>query len=77
MTDINRPPLDGELIDLPPEPPHDHIVTNSRGNVWVWHAEPDLWVEVDSEWGLVEPWEDIARDNRELTVYAPVKEYCR
>lgn len=26
MTDLDRPPLDGELIDLPPEPAHDHIV---------------------------------------------------
>lgn len=75
LWDHDRPALDGELIDLPPEPPHDHIVTNSRGNVWIWHAEPDLWVEVDSEFGLVEPWEVIAQSNRGLTVYKPIKEY--
>lgn len=39
------------------------------------HAES--WVEVDSQYGTAETWEQIANWNRELTVYAPIKEYRR
>lgn len=77
MTDVDRPGLDGELIALPPEPPHDHIVASARGDVWMWSDEANSWVGVDYEYGMAEPWEVIARENRELTVYAPVKEYRR
>lgn len=77
MTDIDRPALDGELIDLPPEPPHDHIIVTGPGNVYCWDTEADSWVEVDSQYGMSETWEDIVRWNRELTVYVPVKEYRR
>ena len=77
MTDDDRTGLDGELIDLPPEPPHDHVVVSARGDVWLWNDEADSWVEVDSQYGMDETWEDIVRWNRELTVYAPIKEYRR
>ncbi|MGX1598602.1 hypothetical protein ACWIDS_16250 [Dietzia maris] len=74
MTDIDRPALDGELIDLPPEPPHDHIVITGWGSVYLWSDEANSWLEVDSQYGMNETWEDIAR-MRPLTVYAPIKEY--
>lgn len=77
MTDLDGPPLDGELIDLPPEPPHDHIAVTGWGSVYRWDTHADSWMEVDSQYGTAETWEDVTRWNRELTVYAPIKEYRR
>ena len=66
--------LDGEVIATPPEPPHDHIIVSHSGYVFMWSDELDNWLEVDTEHGTAESWEDICRYNSRLTVYKPIKE---
>lgn len=57
-----------------PEPPRDHIIVTYSGYVFMWSDELDNWLEVDTEHGTAESWEDICRYNSRLTVYKPIKE---
>lgn len=77
MTDIDRPALDGELIDLPPEPPHDHIMQTGDGEVFEWTPwGAGEWSSRDSEGSGGGTWEKVVRRAlRPITVYAPIKEY--
>lgn len=77
MSNIARPGIEGELIDLPPEPPHDHVVVTGWGDVYMWIEPNNSWVEMDSQYGMNETWKHIAQNNRELTIYKPVKVYER
>lgn len=74
MTDIDCPGISGELIDLPPEPPHNHVAISGWGSVYVWSDECASWIEVDSQYGMSTSWEDIARQ-KPLIVFAPIKAY--
>lgn len=73
MTDIDRPAMDGELIDLPPEPPHDHIV-NAGGYLFAWDDEFHKWQIQSDDVLYYDGWEEI-QYLRPITVYAPIKEY--
>lgn len=75
MTDIARPGIEGELIDLPPEPPHDHVVSDTFLDFYVWNESDQAWQGTDTQYGDRATWEKLARANRPLTVYKPIKEY--
>lgn len=73
MTDLDRPARDGELIDLPPEPPHDHIV-NAGGYLFAWDDEFNKWQIQSDDVLYYDGWPEI-QYLRPIIVYAPVKEY--
>lgn len=73
MTDIDRPALDGELIDLPPEPPHDHVF-NAGGYLFAWDDEFNEWQNESDMLVGYDGWAEI-QYLRPIIVYVPIKEY--